>query len=133
MRIELTWYDKEETILYFKFLPGYTWDDLARAMEQGQALMAQKSHRVDWVYHGEGNQQYIPRGNPWHVLRAASQKIPDNTGLLFIVNPGMFVKMMQRIGQTAIPQSVRLLRFAPTFEDAIKLIHQERERLQRTP
>jgi hypothetical protein len=95
-------------------------------MQQGQEIMKDMPHKVDWLFYGEGDKQTIPRGNPWHMLRAAQQKIPANTGKLCIVNPGMFVRMMQRIGEKTIPESIGLMRLAPTFDEALKLLIRER-------
>ncbi len=125
MTVELSWLDEEETILVFSFRSGYTWNDLATAMEKGQALMSEKPWRVDWIYSGDNNQT-IPRGNPWAMLRAANQKIPANTGLLYVVNPGLFTRLMERIGQTAIPQSIRLMRTVDTLEEALQHIYESR-------
>ncbi len=129
MKSDIIWYNDDETILYFKFYPGEHWQKLFDFIAIAQQMTATKPHRVDWIVEimrGKG----MPDGNLWDGLKVADQNFPDNMGLMYFIQPDLFIQVIHRIGEQMTPEVSRLIHHVESIQVALEQIRKIRRDLE---
>lgn len=122
MAIEVTWHNREKTIILEKYPSKWTWDDFYALREVVPPMMHEVSHTVH-IIADMGNNLDIPGGNAMLHARNVVSSFPENWGMLIMITRSplinSFVNMFNRIFPAHWARKIRLVK---SYDDAYALI-----------
>jgi hypothetical protein len=90
-KIEVSWYNDEQTVLYFDFHGKWGWDDLREAQEISDDILTTVQHPVNMIMHVK-NRVWLPAnflGNvPWLMRRV---ELHPKVNHLIVVGVGSLI------------------------------------------
>ncbi len=124
MPVRIHWFDADQTIVYYTFEGKWTWDELYPVYYEAIAMEKAAPHRVDVILdflRSDG----VPGGALTH-LKNISDKQPENIGLSIFVTENRFLNALYSTGAKFYKNIGRYFRLAPSMDEAIRMIAQDR-------
>jgi hypothetical protein len=132
MPIQADWDDQLQHTYYYKFQPGWTWDDFFRATdvehERGKAL-GEARYDVIGDFLEAPN---LPSGLAISAVARTMRSSPKNRGLVVVITHNRFITVMVSTGSKIYREIGDFFVIAKTVDEARHLIQQARSRGVRT-
>ena len=124
MTVEVSWYDKAETIILYTFHPNWAWTDYYPAFEKALEMERNKDHRVDVIVDYQ-LPTLIPPGLLDNLRTiVAHQPMHQNVSVL-VSSHHVAVMMLGAVGNI-IPVIRGLYRVVTSVSEALEVIEQDR-------
>lgn len=125
MHITVTWDDDAQTTICWDFTPGWDWDDYRAAGLATQEMMQGHEGRVDFIRCI--NHTAVPGKDALtHFKTAMKQQLPNNVGVIAIVDGPAFMEALGQILNRTIGRQHGQLYFVETLDEARQLIAHDR-------
>lgn len=102
MAIKIEWDNPEKTILRYRFIDNWSWDEYLEQLKVGREMMATVSHKVCIL-----NDLTAMKSLPPNFITLARSVIgsrPENTGLAIFVSSSIFFKTMHNVLGKVLPE-----------------------------
>ena len=123
MSINIRWYNKEKTIFYWEYQPGWTWNDFRACIDKMADMLVTINHATHHIINW---QQTSPPGDEpimanWAL---AARKLNHKRTSMIVVNASPFIKALNRYFlRTSLRETDHLL-FADTVDEAYDLLQE---------
>ncbi|MBC8171272.1 MAG: hypothetical protein H7X77_06355 [Anaerolineae bacterium] len=122
MGIQLKWTDETKTVILQTFEGKWTWEDFYKVNQQAFAMIHTVSHKVD-IFSDFRTSGPLPVGGAITHARNALKEMPDNWGMLVIINDGVLINVMVSAFTTMFRNSMgKKTLLARTLEEAHQLV-----------
>lgn len=102
MAITIEWDNSEKTVLRYRFIDNWTWDEYLEELKKGRAMMVSVSHYV-CILNDFTEMKRLPP-NFITLARSVINSRPENTGLAIFVSTDSFFKIMHSVLKKIIPE-----------------------------
>lgn len=102
MAITIEWDNPEKTVLRYRFIDNWTWDEYLEQLKEGREMMASVSHHV-CILNDFTPMKSLPP-NFITLARSVINSRPANTGLAIFVSTSSFFKIMHSVLKKIIPE-----------------------------
>ena len=121
--IENKWYNDDQTIILQTLSGNWAWDEIIDSNKTDiPNLMNSVPHDVHIIVSLEDSPN-LPSGSALLKGRDAATSLPDNLGLLLIVAPSKFVRVLvDMVSSIAIINGEHKMKSATTLEEAESII-----------
>lgn len=126
MRVEVSWYDDEKTVILQQFPAEWTWDDYYDGVKRTVELEKTVDHHVYVVGTQPPNGQ-TPKGNILTHYNAAIKMHADNMRYFIIATDNTMTTFFGNIFLKTTPMRTKA-RMVTTIEDAINFVEQDKEK-----
>jgi hypothetical protein len=129
MGIQVSWYNEEKTIIIWKFIGDWNWQDYHTAINRAVVMLKGVDHMVDSIMDLEHNRALPPdaliEGKRWFVVA------PDNFGITVVARANRLIQTIALTIGSVYKQFGSKIMTAPTVEDAVYLIlEKQRQRAE---
>jgi hypothetical protein len=98
VKVDVRWQNEEQTIIYYRFKPGWSWEDIHEAFEVFYEMVTPVTHQVNVVMDFTGASM-IPQGALSRIRWAFNNPKPDHIGLTVVVAPSSFFQALMGLAQ----------------------------------
>ena len=128
MSVEFTWMDEAQTIAHRNFKKGWTWEDMNRAMETMDTILAKSDRRIDLIICYD--HLNMVKTNPFNHIRnmaAARENTDPKIGSITVIGGGKVMEMVSDKLISLIPELGARMHFAESTDEALKIIQADRQ------
>lgn len=122
--IRVEWDDEEKTILYYRFGPGWTWEDFWAAHDVVNAMLAEVPHQVDLIADFEGSR--LPALRDLGQFRRAQEIMAEQIGVVVVTGGQPFLDALVTAFSRIYEQYAARLLTAESADEARALLAQRR-------
>jgi len=120
--IHLEWYDESHSIILWKNPERYANEMMIAAKRVGDAMLENSSAPVVDVVMVLNTSDLNGSSNILQTILNAENALSDKIGLLVIVAPEAYLRIMSTTVKTIKGDTADRIKFAPTVDDAVALI-----------
>ncbi|MBC8100882.1 MAG: hypothetical protein H7Y11_15690 [Armatimonadetes bacterium] len=132
MAVEVRWYDPEQTIILWKLIGRWTWEEFYPVYDQAIALRQSVSHRTDSITDFT-HTSHLPPHIITHSKAIAQRRIKYDMGMNVFITYNTLLVRMFKISLTVYPFIGRNYRIVNTEAEALALIYALRAEAASTP
>jgi hypothetical protein len=126
MSIEVFWDDTLEDVIYYRFIPSWSWDEYVRVVTtQLSDVNLKKRPRYD-VIADFLQSKSLPSGSGITHVAAMFRIAPSNLGITVVVTDSSLIRMMVNIFVKIYPQRTMIFLAVATPEEAYEHIRKAR-------
>ncbi|MFN8374666.1 MAG: hypothetical protein U0694_17520 [Anaerolineae bacterium] len=126
MSTTVEWANAEKTILYFRVIHPWTWEDYYNATDEAWHMMQTVDHIVDFIVDLSGT-RLVPSNAMSHLKRGATRTHPHK-GMGVFVGVSGFMQVIINMMSHIIPTIKANVRTCSTLPEAYSIIEQEQQR-----
>lgn len=122
MSIQIIWEDKQKSVMRQVFSGRWTVEEYRRSVEKTQKLLKGLPHTVHIIVDLRESE-----GTPSNILSAArfaDAQMPDNLGMVMIVNADAFDRTIVSMAERIAPRLLHQHSYAHTIDEALARIAQ---------
>jgi hypothetical protein len=124
MRVEISWYNVEQTILHWRFEKGWGWEDYYEALHQSEDMMdVCAASQIDVIADMRGA-NLLPGDVLSHFRRFAH--FHPKTGNVVVVGGNMFMETVLGVFARFQPTQAQRIHLAPSIEIAEQRLREAR-------
>jgi len=124
MSVQVSWYDDEHTILYYKFDETWGLDEMFAALNRGQKMVMAEDHIVDSIF-DLTNSSTVPQ-QMLSSVRSVERSTPKNLRYTVAVGMNSLLKFLAGMVGKAAPLLMKNFKTANTLDEALVLIRELR-------
>lgn len=132
MSVSADWYDKNESILIYRFEGAWTLNEFHEAIDTAEKLLKEHTTgRLDVISDltsTKGNDRSIRPGDMQAAMNRSFKILPPELGYAVVVGAALGIKIMIDLLAKVYGPMKKHVRTSNTLEDALRLIRQEREK-----
>jgi len=125
MPFQVTWDDKEKTIVVQTYSGKVLVEDYYDAIDKSAELLSSVQHPVDLIM--DTSEAKTDMKGFLTAASYANKKVPENQRLVIVVAAGRFMQTMAKIAGTIAPKATENVYFVDTLEDARNVITEYRQ------
>ena len=125
MPFQVTWDDKEKTIVVQTYSGKVLVEDYYDAIDKSAELLSSVQHPVDLIM--DTSEAKTDMKGFLTAASYANKKVPENQRLVIVVAADRFMQTMARIAGTIAPKAAENVYFVDTLEDARNVITEYRQ------
>ena len=125
MPVTVSWYDEDQTVVWFSFVNSWKWEDYRNAVGLATALASTQPHQVNYIadFRQSG---IIPRG----ALQEVKRQIPAhaaNWGCTVIIQNSTYLRLIAGTFQRLYPGMAQNFAMVDSVEDALTEIERRQQ------
>ncbi len=122
MSIEAVWLNEPQRIVHIRYGGDLATADYIEAIQTLSTMMQDVSNSVHFVL--ERTAVVRIQQSPLSILLFANRQLPQNVGVVVIIQPTTYIRMILSIARSLTPRLVKNLHYATDMTTALQIIQQ---------